>query len=182
MSQVSQDVDIDDIFPPGQKRRALSHPRDDEEMLTSLKTNARNEPQVLKTLGMVKTHVSYEQNVKNLTGANKEDLRKTLGFLIGSSNMDDVRVSKYKVEGLRLAVMTTLVNLMPKFCEDCEDENPYYQRPGDSPEVTCIRCDQMACPRCVKKESFTSNRIKYVCKKCEDIIVKQDGIDAIDKK
>ena len=50
----------------------------------------------------------YEQNLKNLAKANKDELRFTLGYLLGMET-DDVRVNKYKVEGCRQAIMITLL-------------------------------------------------------------------------
>ena len=70
---------------------------------------------ITKTIGLLKTTVTYEQNLKNLAKANKDELRFTLGYLLGVDT-DDTRVNKYKVEGCRQAIMITLLRLMPKTC------------------------------------------------------------------
>ena len=62
-------------------------------MLTILKTFARYD-QVVKVLDAIKTHVSYEQNLKNLTSFHKDDLKKVYGYLMGrraeARNNDDI--------------------------------------------------------------------------------------------
>ena len=48
------------------------HPRDDKEMLSKLMTMAKDQPAVFKTLNLIKTTATYEQNTKNLTASNKD--------------------------------------------------------------------------------------------------------------
>ena len=117
-------------------------------------TMARNSPNsefIIKTLSLIKHSVTYNQNLKNLTKDGQKDLRKTMGFLLACDENDDV-ITKYKVEGLRIAVMETLLKLMPVHCLKCKDEEPFMAYPGAIPRVKCVRCDIAACPRCYNSD------------------------------
>ena len=76
--------------------------------------------------------------------------------------------------------MESLLLLMPKDCKCCN--NHYASTPGFSPEVCCLRCGIMACPSCYHKEDNNGDKWRYVCEDCENIIIKQAGINAIDEK
>ena len=106
---------MDKFLPLGQRNVRSHHPQNDKEMLTMLKTFERHE-QVVKTLDKIKCHVSFDQNQNNLTKDNKDDLKKSLGYLLGTENYDNERIT------------------MPKFCGICKHEDPYYSSPGDCPE------------------------------------------------
>ena len=54
--------------------------------------------------------------------------------------------------------MATLLLLMPKFCNDCKSSTPYFQTPGYKPEITCLRCENIAFPHCVKKEDIRNKK------------------------
>ena len=159
-------------------------PRDDSEALSMYLTMAKNSPNseaIIKTLSLVKHSVTYNQNLKNLTKAGQKELKKTLGFLLACDENDE-EITKFKVEGLRIATMETLLRLMPTFCEVCKDEEPFVVFPGDVPRVTCIRCDKAACPRCYNGEDIEKDSICYICSTCKDLVSKQAGIDAIEDK
>ena len=129
---------------------------------------------MIKTLSLVKHLVDYSKNLKNLLKAGKEDLKKTLAFLL-ASNESDERITQYKVDGMRIALMETLITLMPKFCTNCKDDSPYFAMPGDRPEVQCIRCNVPACPKCFKKED--SGGWSYVCDGCIVIVRSQQELN-----
>ena len=54
--------------------------QNDKEMLAFLMTMVKDKPAVIKTMGLIKTHASYEQNTRNLAAANKEELKATFSF------------------------------------------------------------------------------------------------------
>ena len=84
---------ISQRFPCGQdKRTVVRIPKEDSEMLTYLMTLAKDCQSITKTQTMVKTHLSFEQNIKKISGCVKEELQKTLAFLLGS-NKDDPRIT-----------------------------------------------------------------------------------------
>ena len=102
-------------------------PRDDSEALSMYLTMAKNSPNseaIIKTLSLVKHSVTYNKNLKNLMKAGQKELKKTLGFLLACDKNDE-EISKFKVEGLRIATMETLLRLMPIFCKDCKEEEPF---------------------------------------------------------
>ena len=91
MSQ-DDEVTLSQMFPPGQKQRDDHHevqtprngdnnPCNDSEMLTYIMTVAKDCQDTVKTLTCIKTHVSFEQNLKNLAGIKKEEAKKCLAFL-----------------------------------------------------------------------------------------------------
>ena len=82
----------------GPRITQIPKPTYDKEMLSFLKTLVKDDDTITKTLGLIKTIVTYEQNVKNLGKANKDVLAKTYGFLIGVSPEDNKsRSSRLKV-------------------------------------------------------------------------------------
>ena len=85
------------------------------------------------------------------------------------------------MEGLRYAIMATILRLMPKTCKDCKGQ-PYYMIPGQEPDVSCVRCKIMACPNCVPKDIITHKNVKYICDQCENIVSNDVGLEAIDVK
>ena len=95
----------------------------------------------VKTLKLIKTTDSYEQNTKNLENAHKYYLKATYAFLLRSSTDDRVKI--FKVDGLRMAIMAKLLCLMPKFCGDCQDKMLYYAIPRHLGEVMYIRCKNL---------------------------------------
>ena len=127
-SQASQWVR--EKLPPGQGGRSNDRspvPKNDAEMLTFLMTEVKDNQNITKTLGLIKPTVTYEQNVKNLTKA-KIELRITFAYLMGMDPKNP-EVTKWKVDGLRQAVMATLMRLMPKVCNDYNGQ-PYYMTLG----------------------------------------------------
>ena len=106
-SQQSQ-VTLSQVFPSAQSEQMQKgapmnnnqHPMNYKEMLAKLLTMAKNQPAVYRTLNLIKTTASYEQNTKNLADSGKEDLKMTYGFLLGTHNKDP-RVLIFKVDGLR---------------------------------------------------------------------------------
>ena len=130
-SQNSQGYTISQDFPCGQNSGQNSGgtrlPRDDSEALSMYLTIAKNSPNseaIIKTLSLVKHSVTYNQNLKNLMKAGQKELKKTLGFLLACDENDE-EITKFKVEGLRIATMETLLRLMPIFCKTCKEEDPY---------------------------------------------------------
>ena len=109
-------------------------PKNDSKMLVYLMTLAKDCQSITKTLSLVRTHLSFEQNINKLSGCVKEELQKTLAFLLGSAE-EDTRVTKYKVDRLRLAVVFSLLKLMPRYCWGCSENTPYAMAIGQSPEV-----------------------------------------------
>ena len=63
---------------------------------------------------------------------------------------DNQNVIKYKVTGMKIAIMEVLLTLMPKDCKICK--STYAAKPGQVREVRCLRCGIAACPNCVRKE------------------------------
>ena len=114
-------------------------------MYLAMAKNSPNGAQIIKTLSLVKHTVSYGQNVKNLHKASKEDLQKTIAFLMACDEKDQ-NITQWKVDGLRYVLIETLLKLMPVNCNECKDKEPILLQPGEIPYVCCIRCDIMACP------------------------------------
>ena len=54
--------------------------------------------------------------------------------------------------------------------------------PGANPEVCCIRCKDMACPKCIRKEIINHVKLKYICDPCENIISNEMGLDSISEE
>ena len=184
-SIMTQDVEftISQAYPCGQKSRTQKPkvPMDDSEMLTYFMTcanNSTNKDHIIKSLSLIKHSVSFEQNLKNLTKASKEDLKKTLGFLMNESENSDF-ITQYKVEGMRIVLLELLIKLMPKFCKLCKNEEPYFQSIGENPDVACIRCKCKACPNCFKSDDSGGGKWKYICEPCNDIVAKQASFEAI---
>ena len=75
-------------------------------------------------------------------------------------------ITQYKVEGIRIVLLEVLIKLMPKYCNGCKDKDPYFQTPGEKPDVTCVRCKCKACPKCFKPEDSLGGKWKYICKPC----------------
>ena len=111
MSLTQQSQFMKEKFPPQTSKNAGSLPKDDCEMLSLLMTFAQNCASTMKTLSLIKMTAYFEQNVKNMEACNRNELKKSYAFLLGCEEQDS-RVSKYKVEGLRLAIMLTLLKLM----------------------------------------------------------------------
>ena len=87
-----------DNNPHDQQTLKGNHPQNDKEMRGKLMTMAKDLPAVFKTLNLVKVMATYEQNTKNLTASNKDELKKTYGFLLGSDCNDPrVKFSSWKV-------------------------------------------------------------------------------------
>ena len=109
-------------------------------MISALQTNTRNTPGITKMLSMIKIDVTFEQHTKNLTKAKKPDLVETYAYLIGAG-AEDSKVSMLKVEGLRLAIMATLMRLRPEFCTESRNDDPFHMNPGGSPQVVGVNCE-----------------------------------------
>ena len=62
-------------------------------MLMKIMTYGKNCQATVKTLSLIKTSVTFEQNLKNLSAATKDELKKTYSFLLGTNENDD-RVTK----------------------------------------------------------------------------------------
>ena len=78
-------------------------------------TMAKNSPNcdlITKTLSLVKHTVTYNQNLKNLAKAGQKELKKTMDFLLACDEKDEV-ITPYKVKGMKIAIMETLLKLMP---------------------------------------------------------------------
>ena len=174
---MSQDdsFSISQKYPCGQGSNKKSNlPKDDSETISMYLTLAKNSPNgthIIKTLSLIKHSVTYNQNVKNLHKAGKEDLQKTLAFLMACDEKD-MNITQWQVDGLRLVLMETLLKLMPVICKECDDKEPILLQPGEIPYVSCIRCDIMACPRCFSKDDAAKNNICYVCNGCDEILSK----------
>ena len=70
-------------------------PMDDSETISmnlTLAKNSPNGPQIIKTLSLVKHSVTYNQNVKK---AGKEDLKKTLAFVMACEESDTRITQRY---------------------------------------------------------------------------------------
>ena len=150
-------------------------------MYLILAKNSPNGPQIIKTLWLVKHSVSYNQNVKNFQRAGKEDLKKTIPFLMACDE-NETRINQWKVDRLRLVLMESLLKLIHVNCDQCKDMHPVLLHPGEIPYVCCVRSNIMACPRCFTKDDLSKENISNVCKGCKDIVTKQAGIATIDNK
>ena len=89
MSATQQSQFMQDKFPPqGRSTDRTQVPKNDAEMLTFLMTQAKNSPEITRTLGLIKTTVTYEQNLKNMTKSKMEELRITYAYLRGVEAKD----------------------------------------------------------------------------------------------
>ena len=93
-------------------------------MITQLMTLAKDIDPVRKTLEMIKISADYNQNLKNLKKANKDQLKNTFAYLTNST-LESSNVTKYKLDGLRHAIMTILHTLIPQECNLCLDDKIY---------------------------------------------------------
>ena len=105
-----EDFRISQRFPNGQGKRTDDmaeqnakknpEPQNDSEMITYIMTMAKDCQATLKTMARIKTHVTFAQNLKNLADIKKEEAKTCLAFLLRCEE-SDVRITKYRVEGLR---------------------------------------------------------------------------------
>ena len=63
----------------------IKQPENDQEMLMHLATEGKEHENVDKTIYMIKTGNSFEQNEKALGGASKDDLKRTYAFLLATT-------------------------------------------------------------------------------------------------
>ena len=93
-------------------------PDNDKEMIVALATLNKDNP-IGKTINAVKTSDSFNQNMKNLGGIQKDNLRMTYAYLAGLDKNDNNLLS-LKVEGLKIMVLHHLKLVMPQDCLDCK--------------------------------------------------------------
>ena len=84
---------------------------------------------------------------RRLLAAPQDDLKRTYAFLLATT-VDDPRVAKLKVDGLRAMLMARISELLPQYCTPCGKTRPFYPRRDEVPMVSCRRCRKMAYPTC----------------------------------
>ena len=148
-----------------------------------LATEDKEHENVDKTIYMIKTGNSFEQNEKALGGASKDDLKRTYAFLLATT-VDDPRVAKLKVDGLRAMLMARISELLPQYCTPCGNTRPFYPRRDEVPMVSCRRCRKMACPTCYgeQEKQAAINKWIYLCKNCDDMVSKETGEGRLEPK
>ena len=103
---------------------------DDNGMLIKLATEAEilKLENVGKTIYLIKAS-TYDENVKRLIKASTDDLKRTYAFLLATT-VEDPRVARLKMEGLRMMVVTRIIELMPMNCMPCNTGKAFYPERG----------------------------------------------------
>ena len=151
-------------------------PEDDKSMLICLATEGKELENVSKTIYMIKSEDDFFKNVANLKRAKAPELRRTLAFLLATTEEDE-RVARLYSSGLRKMIMVRAKQLMPKYCKPCNTGKPYYYMRGEVSLVTCVRCKSGACPTCY---TGRESKWRYLCEECEPVVSSDMGYDRLE--
>ena len=107
----------------------------------------------------------------------KEELVSTYAYLINKDEKDE-EVACLKPEGLKLMIIHRLTTLMPFQCGKCLRE--YCQERQENSKVTCLRCDQPACPDCFPDP--IGQDLVYLCQPCKKVVKDDLGVNRLEEK
>ena len=153
-------------------------PKNAAERLADLGTEAKREgkDRVGETILSVKYGKGHEQQVRSLKGK-KEELVSTYAYLINKDEKDE-EVACLKPEGLKLMIIHRLTTLMPFQCGKCLRE--YCQERQENSKVTCLRCDQPACPDCFPDP--IGQDLVYLCQPSKKVVKDDLGVNRLEEK
>ena len=153
-------------------------PKNAAERLADLGTEAKREgkDRVGETILSVKYGKGHEQQVRSLKGK-KEELVSTYAYLINKDEKDE-EVACLKPEGLKLMIIHRLTALMPFQCGKCLRD--YCQERQENSKVTCLRCDQPACPYCFPDP--VGQDLVYLCQPCKKVVKDDLGVNRLEEK
>ena len=153
-------------------------PTNAAQRLADLGTEAKREgkDRVAETILSVKYGKGHEQQVRSLKGK-KEELVSTYAYLINKDEKDE-EVACLKPEGLKLMIIHRLTTLMPFQCGKCLRE--YCQERQENSKVTCLRCDQPACPDCFPDP--IGQDLVYLCQPCKKVVKDDLGVNRLEEK
>ena len=146
-------------------------PKNAAERLADLGTEAKREgkDRVGETILSVKYGKGHEQQVKSLKGKKEE---------LVSTYEKDEEVACLKPEGLKLMIIHRLTTLMPFQCGKCLRD--YFQERQENSKVTCLRCDQPACPDCFPDP--IGQDLVYLCQPCKKVVKDDLGVNRLEEK
>ena len=153
-------------------------PTNAAQRLADLGTEAKREgkDRVGETILSVKYGKGHEQQVRSLKGK-KEELVSTYAYLINKDEKDE-EVACLKPEGLKLMIIHRLTTLMPFQCGKCLRD--YCQERQENSKVTCLRCDQPACPYCFPDP--VGQDLVYLCQPCKKVVKDDLGVNRLEEK
>ena len=153
-------------------------PTNAAQRLADLGTEAKREgkDRVGETILSVKYGKGHEQQVRSLKGK-KEELVSTYAYLINKDEKDE-EVACLKPEGLKLMIIHRLTTLMPFQCGKCLRD--YCQERQENSKVTCLRCDQPACPDCFPDP--IGQDLVYLCQPCKKVVKDDLGVNRLEEK
>ena len=153
-------------------------PTNAAQRLADLGTEAKREgkDRVAETILSVKYGKGHEQQVRSLKGK-KEELVSTYAYLINKDEKDE-EVACLKPEGLKLMIIHRLTTLMPFQCGKCLRD--YCQERQENSKVTCLRCDQPACPYCFPDP--VGQDLVYLCQPSKKVVKDDLGVNRLEEK